>query len=198
MRPHRLPGSGHPRDLIRAVGRARQIQVRPDTVVRVIEVRQAGPADVAAIHGLRVAAEHWLADRGISQWTAGRLSRAAIGGQVARAEWHVAGAGGPILGAFRLLWSDPEVWPDHVRAVYVHGLMTDRERAAEGVGAQMLDWVAQTGLRAGATALRLDCVAWNDRLRRYYTDLGFRESGSSFAYVLEHVRMQKDLRRLDR
>ncbi len=160
-----------------------------------IEIRQAGPADVAVIHGLRVAAELWLAGRGISQWTVGRLSLAAIDGQVARGEWHVAGAAGPILGAFRLLWSDPEVWPDHVRAAYVHGLMTDRERAGEGVGVQMLDRVAQTGLDAGATALRLDCVAWNARLRRYYTDLGFRESGRSFAYAVEHVRMQKDLRR---
>ncbi len=158
-------------------------------------MRKAGPADVAAIHGMRVAAERWLATDGISQWTPGRLSLAAIVGQVARGEWQVAGAAGPIFGAFRLLWSDPEVWPDRVPAVYVHGLMTDRERAGEGVGAQLLDWAAQMGLRAGATALRLDCVAWNDRLRRYYTDLGFRESGSSFAYALEHVRLQKELRR---
>jgi GNAT superfamily N-acetyltransferase len=164
----------------------------------VIDVRRAGPADVAAIHDLRVAAELWLADRGISQWTVGRLSRAAIGGQVAHGEWHVAGDAGPIAGAFRLLWSDPDVWPDHVRAVYVHALMTDRERPGEAVGAQMLDWAAQTGLRAGANALRLDCVAGNARLRRYYTDLGFRESGSSLAYAVEHVRMQKDLRREDR
>ncbi len=163
-----------------------------------IEVRRAGPADVAAIHGLRVAAELWLADRGISQWTPGRLAPAAIAGQVVRGEWHVAGDAGPVLGAFRLLWSDPEVWPDHVRAVYVHGLMTDRERAGEGVGAQMLDWAAQTGLRVGATAVRLDCVARNAGLRRYYADLGFRESGSSLAYAVEHVRMQKDLRREDR
>lgn len=87
----------------------------------------------------------------------------------------VAGRRGVEAG-LRLLWADAAIRPDDgVRSVYVHGLMTDRRLA--GLGARLLDWAAATGHEAGATAVRLDCVEGNERLRRYDLDLGFREVG---------------------
>ncbi len=144
--------------------------------VRPADVRPASPDDAAAILGLRMAAERWLAERGIEQWHPGEVSLADVQGQVAAGQWHVACAGGLMRAALRLLWSDP-VWGDDRPAVYVHGLVIDRAHAGHGLGAGLLDWAEAQGRRAGVTVLRLDCVAANPGLRRYYGRLGFREVG---------------------
>jgi hypothetical protein len=54
--------------------------------------------------------------------------------------------------------------------------MAVRRRAA-GLGAVILDWTAGLARRHGRSALRLDCVASNDRLRAYYEAAGFAWRG---------------------
>jgi ribosomal protein S18 acetylase RimI-like enzyme len=158
-------------------------------------MRQATEADVTAIHQLRLAAEQWLAERGIVQWRPGRAPRDLIERQVARGEWQVAAADGTVQGCLRLLRADQETWPDDgVRAVYVHGLMIDRDCAGSGLGARLLEWAAAAGAETGATAVRLDCVETNDRLRRYYRDQGFREVGwREHEDRTRHVLLEKPL-----
>jgi hypothetical protein len=50
-------------------------------------------------------------------------------------------------------------------------------REAAGLGAAILAWAADAARRHGRTALRLDCVASNDRLRAYYEAAGFVHRG---------------------
>jgi RimJ/RimL family protein N-acetyltransferase len=59
-------------------------------------------------------------------------------------------------------------------ALYVHGLAVRREPLARGSGLELLRWAARTAAEEGLEAVRLDCVAGNDRLRRYYQQVGFR------------------------
>jgi GNAT superfamily N-acetyltransferase len=146
-------------------------------VMRVVVMRAVQP-DAPAILGLRTAAELWLHERGIEQWDVGEVSLAEVQKQVSQGEWHVARAGDTVCGALRLLWSDPVVWQaDDGFAVYVHGLVIDRGHAGTGLGAGLLGWAAEQGRRAGAAAVRLDCVEGNSGLRRYYARLGFRAVG---------------------
>jgi hypothetical protein len=44
--------------------------------------------------------------------------------------------------------------------------------------AWLLDWVSQVAREEGRDAVRLDCVAGNDRLCGYYERLGFRARGT--------------------
>ncbi|MBB5956971.1 GNAT superfamily N-acetyltransferase [Saccharothrix tamanrassetensis] len=151
----------------------------PGTVPVVeMSIEPATPADVPDVLRLRGDAEEWLALRNIDQWRPGWLSFSKVSEQIDDGQWYVARDGDAVRGAFRLLWSDEPVWrADNAFAAYVHGLVTDRRCAGAGLGARILAWVAEHGREAGATRVRLDCVAHNRQLRRYYAGLGFREVG---------------------
>ena len=93
-------------------------------------------------------------------------------------EWHVVEDAAGLVGTVRLLWSDPDFWgADQTPAVYVHGLMVDRRRTGDGLGAALLDWAAQQGRDAGVDVFRLDCRTTNPVLRDYYEAYGFTVVG---------------------
>lgn len=151
----------------------------PVTVERMqVIVTRAAPRQAQAIHELRLAAEAWLAERGVRQWVAGEVTLEEIRRQVRRGQWQVAVERDTVCAAVRLLWSDPDVWQaDNGFAAYVHGLMVDRRYAGIRLGARLIGWVEGQARRAQAPALRLDCVEGNGWLRRYYAGLGFQEVG---------------------
>ena len=117
----------------------------------------------------------WLRGRGITQWPA-HFSIDWLMPAVARGETWLAHVGGRLAGTITLSWSDP-LWPDDGTAGYVHRLAARRNAA--GLGRRLLDWAAATTIDAGRDRLRLDCVAWNQRLRGYYEAAGFVYRGDS-------------------
>ncbi|GCE77449.1 GNAT family N-acetyltransferase [Cellulomonas biazotea] len=148
----------------------------------------AQPGDVDAIHALRRSLEDWMADRGVVQWPRGSLPRERVATQVAAGEWWVVpdgaddgrpgGSARALAATVRLLRADPDFWGDDTTpAVYVHGLMVDRRRSGDGLGAALLDWAAAQGRDAGVGLIRLDCRTSNPALRRYYEGRGFRAVG---------------------
>ena len=141
--------------------------------------RPAIPADVDDIHALRRSLEDWMAATGIVQWPQGRVPREHVAAQVDAGEWHVVRDEQlALVGALRLLWTDPEFWgEDPTPAVYVHGLMVDRRAAGGGLGTRLLDWAAERGRDAGVTLFRLDCRTTNPVIRAYYERYGFRAVG---------------------
>lgn len=143
-------------------------------------VRLARAGDAPSLLSLRSAAEQWLAERGIQQWGVGEVSLADIAAHVDRAEWFVStNPAGGILAALRFLDEDTDVWPDAEpgTARYVHGLVVDRVVAPPGAGAALLRWAEQRAAGQGVPVMRLDCVESNTRLRRFYTDQGYRQVG---------------------
>jgi GNAT superfamily N-acetyltransferase len=141
-------------------------------------LERARTDDGELILALRETAARRLTEQDIAQWVPGEVTLGEVDDQVARGEWWVSRVQDAVLGALRLLDSDPEVWgTDDGGALYVHGLVTDRARAPRGLGADLLDWAGAQAARRGRPWLRLDCVETNDRLRRYYADLGFDEVG---------------------
>ncbi|WP_438471952.1 GNAT family N-acetyltransferase [Rhodococcus erythropolis] len=146
----------------------------------VVDVVQAVETDGPEILALRHAAEDWLARCGIIQWRPREVSVEQVGEQISRGEFFVARdrAQSRIVGALRLIWSDPVVWPDsNEPAGYVHGLVIDREFSGTSLGERLLVWAHRRSAEEGAQYLRLDCVETNVRLRRYYRDAGFAEVG---------------------
>lgn len=149
----------------------------------------ASDEDVLPIWQLRRQREDWLASRGIDQWRPGEIPVATIEDQVDRGEWYVL-RDDDVIAALRLLWTDPEFWgDDDGTAIYVHGLMTDLDRAGEGLGPELLEWAAAKGRQRGKTSLRLDSAQTNPGLTRYYERLGFlrkgdRQVGDLFEVIL--------------
>lgn len=144
-------------------------------------VRPAVPEDLEAILQLRHDASRWLATRGITQWArpwpdATGLKRHILSAIQAGETW-MAERGGTICGTVTLngdvhpgLWTTSEL---RQPACYVHRLIVDRALAGRGLGAEILDWVADVASTQGAFWLRLDVWTDNTELHRYYRSQGF-------------------------
>lgn len=140
----------------------------------------AHPADATALTDLREACARWQQQRGIDQWSPGELSRDTFADQIRRAQWWVLRTGETVEAAVRLIEEDPHIWPEEPTgsALYVHGLMAARTRAGRGTGSRLLAWAEDRARERGLRTVRLDCVAHNHALRRYYEQRGYLRRGT--------------------
>ena len=104
-------------------------------VASLLEVTQAGSADLGVLAQILEEASAWLRSRGIEQWPK-RFSPEWIGRPVERDETWLAYIGGDVVGTLTLARSDP-AWTDgHPAATYLHRLAVGR--AFAGVGTDLL------------------------------------------------------------
>ncbi len=139
---------------------------------------RALPEDADAVWRLLDDAAIWLEGRGVEQWKPGALPRRVVANGIARGEFFVLRDAGALIATLQLMESDPETWgPDAGDALYLHRLCVARAHAGSEIGRRLLDWAGAAARARGRRWLRLDCVASNARLRRYYTAAGFAERG---------------------
>jgi ribosomal protein S18 acetylase RimI-like enzyme len=123
----------------------------------------------------------WLAQRGINQWRPGtfRLSMAYYAESITRGEVQLAFSGEELVGTLRLLLREPIVWPEIAEddAVYVYSLAVRRQWANRDLGNRLLEWAGHRAAALGRRYVRLDCMADNTFLRRYYTQAAFLDRG---------------------
>ena len=145
-----------------------------------LTVTQARLEDVELLIEMREEAARWLAEKGSEQWPVGlfpRLTHYITERVTAGEEYLVCDRGAPI-GTLRLQASDEEMWPEAENdAFYVHGLVVRRAYAGRRIGLWMLRWAEDRAAAAAKLFLRLDCVAHNPRLVRYYEEAGFLGRG---------------------
>lgn len=137
--------------------------------------RQAGIADLETIAALWTAASTWIGTQGSDQWQypirEDHLRQHIHDGVVYVCEDED--------GAFATVTVDhssaPGLWPDlsSAPACYIHRLVVARTYSGQGVGAAVLDWVAERALSHGHDLLRLDAWTTNERLHDHYEALGF-------------------------
>jgi GNAT superfamily N-acetyltransferase len=138
------------------------------------EFQIAAPGQAGDVLSVLNEAADWLRARGISQWPE-RFDPSWVDDAIHRGETWLVRVDGMLSGTVTLDWSDP-VWSDAGgAAAYVHRLAVRRQAA--GLGAVILAWAADTARQRGCQALRLDCVAFNPRLRAYYEAAGFAHRG---------------------
>jgi len=81
-------------------------------------------------------------------------------------------------------------------ALYLHGFAVRRALAGRGISLAMLTWAAERRREAGKPLLRLDCVAHNARLVRYYDEAGFSRRGTvESRWATLHQRFEKPVTR---
>lgn len=86
------------------------------------------------------------------------------------------------VGTLTIQWSDPEVWDERGLdglAGYIHGMGVVRSVAGKRVGERTLDWAVETIAVRGRRFARLDAMASNEPLCRYYETRGFRPLGTA-------------------
>jgi GNAT superfamily N-acetyltransferase len=87
--------------------------------------------------------------------------------------------GAAAIATVNLAWEDLRFWGEQPpNSGYVHRLAVRRSHAGQGVGRSLLEWADGRVRERDRELLRLDCLANNSRLCRYYLDLGFVPSGS--------------------
>jgi len=146
-----------------------------------LEPSLASPDDATDIANLRSQLVDWLHARGIDQWHHGEVGRADIREQTTRNEWWIVRtSAGELIATARLLDQDTAIWgPSDSRAIYLHGLMVDRQYGGLQLGRQLLDWATAYGRTRNAELVRLDCVAANAALCDYYLRQGFHRVGTT-------------------
>ena len=146
-------------------------------------VRPASDADLPAVLALREEARRWLSARGSDQWSQAwpdpDTMASTIADGINRGEtWCVDGDDGSVIAtltvnrsAYPGLWTEAEQCQP---ALYVHRLIVARSMAHKGLGAELLDKVAQYARKQGVEFVRVDVWATNTALHRYYRQHGFR------------------------
>ncbi len=101
-----------------------------------------------------------------------------------RMSLHLVRLDGAAVATFSLLESDALFWPSaRSNALYLHRFAVRRVNA--GVGAHVVAWVMAEARRRERAYVRLDCLAENPGIRRYYERLGFASVGEK---LIDEVR----------
>ncbi len=141
----------------------------------------AQPEDLPRYINLLEDVAVWLEARGVAQWPVGQfeLSSSYYAASIARAEVQLAFFDDELGGTLRLLPRDPVVWPeiDVDDAFYVYNLAIGPAWVRRGLGRQLLAWAERRSASLGRQYVRLDAMADNHVLRRYYNDAGYIERG---------------------
>ncbi|MFC4099511.1 GNAT family N-acetyltransferase [Paenibacillus xanthanilyticus] len=160
-----------------------------------IVARQATPEDTEAVLALLLGTAKWLQSTGSTQWSAllrGEDSHDTPAA-IRRGETFVfAAEDGELAGVFILMqqpspW-DRDLWGELAEngesAFYLHRLAINRRFAGRRLGEAMMRW-AESGIQfGGKTLVRLDCIASNEALNRFYSGLGYAFRGATNGFNL--------------
>jgi|HubBroStandDraft_6_1064221.scaffolds.fasta_scaffold269843_2 hypothetical protein len=147
----------------------------PHTGTRIRVAHADDPATSAAIIE-EVAA--WGASNGFPSWIPGTFTGSESVGlsrlraDIAAESLYLVWRGETPVATFSLLERDPMYWPDAGdEALYLHRFAV--RRAAAGAGRYAVTWCLREAQRRGRSFVRLDCLADNPGIRRYYEGFGF-------------------------
>ena len=145
------------------------------TAAGIIKVHRALGSELEDIIAVLDSATYWLASKGITDpWHAGEWPRTKITESIERGEVYLAKLRGKNVATITLQWSDDLFWPNYLAdAGYIHRLAVATGFHGKGIGSQLLRWAELKTKENGKKYLRLNCMAANLALRKYYERAGF-------------------------
>ncbi len=164
-----------------------------------MQLRPAAADEVDAFIDLLEDAAQWMRDRGIEQWQPGsmRAQRQAFVRAQESGGLFLAVDSGQIAGGVILTAQPDPIWVDRpeAAALYLSKLVVARARTSEGLGARIIDDVERIARERGVRWLRLDCVASNEPLARYYQRRGYYPRGAARSGGVDLLRHDKQVAR---
>lgn len=164
-----------------------QFKIINEFVNEEVVAEQAKPSDTGAVMDLLKQTALWLKEQGSTQWNALLEGEDSHGTDqaVQRGDVFIFKHEEQVVGMVMLLqqpsdW-DVDLWGDegHEQAIYVHRLAISRAYAGKQLGRKIMEWVESGITFAGKTRIRLDCIAENSTLNRFYSSLGYEYMGLS-------------------
>ena len=160
-----------------------------------MQLEEAQPDDVPAFVALLEAAARWQVSRGVDQWLPGSFAAQRPLLRAAQNAGHllvIRGRAGLRAGVVLGDRDHGGVWDSSALPMaYLSKLVVSDADRGRGLGRVMLAECERLAERRGAEYLRLDCVATNQRLIRYYQAAGYYPRGAVAAFgttVLRHDR----------
>jgi GNAT superfamily N-acetyltransferase len=146
------------------------------------------PADLPVLRTLLHACAERLADQGYRNWRDFDVTESLEADLLQREVWLLRepapfGVDEPIIatwtvGTVPLRPYPAGFWPeDGTRAMYLNRLAVVPDCQGRGTGARCMAIAAARARQLGCDAIRLDYLAANDGLRRFYTRLGYEPVG---------------------
>ena len=141
-----------------------------------INIRLATLSDIDSVHSIWVELDQWLRSIGPPMWFPDEITRETAERYVDRGVLFVAEQSDSICGTFTYEVEDKLFWPEipYGHSAYVHRLAVPRAYAGTGLSGAMLDWVIAQARLEGRQAIRLDCGAEREKLRKIYETYGFQ------------------------
>jgi ribosomal protein S18 acetylase RimI-like enzyme len=151
------------------------------TQIGELVIRRAGDEDKSLVLHLKQEAASWLESKGIHQWAGILMAKGEdmVYKRVHEGEVYLALKGAQAVGTVSILWEDHISWGEKGKdgkAGYMHGLAILPKYHHKGVGKEILEW-AMDYIRSKGKLIRLDCMAENPRINKYYKDLKFDHAG---------------------
>ena len=141
-----------------------------------VAIRQAQPAEAAAIESMLLEAARWVDALGEVMWDTGELASDRIAAETAAGQFFVALVDGEAAGAIRFQLEDTLFWPDlsNDNSAFIHRLVVRRRYKGQGVSTALLQWALDHARALGRSHLRLDCDTSRPKLRALYEGFGFQ------------------------
>ena len=154
---------------------------------------KARPEDTAAVATILKERAQWLARRRIDQWT-GEFPPPSLAREIECGEVYLARIGDDTVGSVSLVRSQDEYWNgESGAALYLHRLAVRESYSGRDFGSKILELAELETKKRGFTTLRLDCLAENSTMRRYYEERGFEPKGTGRAGGREYALFEKKL-----
>jgi ribosomal protein S18 acetylase RimI-like enzyme len=140
-----------------------------------IKVNQALGTELEEIIAVLDSAARWLVSRGITDpWRPGEWPRGSILQSIERGEAYLAKLGPQNVATITLQWSDELFWPGYPPDTgYIHRLAVADGFHGRQIGLRLLFWAQLKAKENGKKRIRLNCMAANLALRKYYEGTGF-------------------------
>lgn len=163
-----------------------------------MHVRKATPSDTGLVHQILAEAGAALAAAGFHNWSPPR-SMDDVARDIEEREVFIFSADSETIGTVSVGWIptvpyDPDVtWGNAGTALYVNRLAVRPTYQGFGFGRRITAWVEDHARDAGADAVRLDALADNTHLLRFYTSAGYAVVGKREHSGWQFTVMQKML-----
>ena len=155
-----------------------------DTEAGELAIARAGAADYDAVMAILREAADWISARGNPPWNHWYMDAGEriLRDRLAHHEVYLARRDDVPVGTVTIQWNDAETWGERGldgHAGYIHGIAITRSVGGMRVGERLLEWAVEKVAVRGRQFARLDAIASNSALCRYYEQHGFVSLGTT-------------------
>ncbi|MGF7048677.1 ribosomal protein S18 acetylase RimI-like enzyme [Paenibacillus sp. DS2015] len=164
---------------------------------------QANPQDTEEVMELLILTAKWLHSQGSRQWSGlleGQDSHN-MAGCISQGEVFSFRQNNELVGVV-ILMQQPSPWDidlwgesalDSRISIYLHRLAIKRTSAGQGLGKDILHWVEKDIEYNNKDRIRLDCIADNETLNRFYQRNGYTYIGEVKGYNKYETLLNKNI-----